>query len=74
MREVATPIELLVRLQQDEVEVFGESGKSVKDPQARPSLEGGDVEEVGSPEQVQRDFLEDFLDGLILFRSVHRVV
>lgn len=46
----------------------------MKDAEARTTLEKRDVEEVCPPERIERNFLEDFLDGIFLLERILRTI
>src|SRR3546814_5461498 len=46
----------------------------MKDTEARTTLEKCDVEEVCPPERIERNFLEDFLDGIFLLERILRTI
>src|SRR3546814_19998208 len=63
--QIRRPIEFRVRRAQQKVEIFRKARQAMKDTEARTTLEKDDVEEVSPPERIERNFLEDLLDGLL---------
>src|SRR3546814_3951214 len=67
-------IECRVRSGQQKGEIFRKARQAMKDAEARTTLEKRDVEEVCPPERIERNFLEDFLDGIFLLERILRTI
>src|SRR3546814_1664908 len=72
--QIRRPIEFRVRRAQQKVEIFRKARQAMKDAEARTTLEKRDVEEVCPPERIERNFLEDFLDGIFLLERILRTI
>ena len=72
--QIRHPIEFRVRRAQQKVEIFREARQAMKDTEARAALKQRYVEEACSPEGIERNFLENFLDRIFLFEGVLRTI
>ena len=72
--EVGVEAESLGGYQQGEVHVFGEAWQSVEDAERGAPVERRVLVELGAPQPEQRQFLDDFLQGVLVVGEGMRLV